>query len=62
MNSWKLNGIAGYFFRKAICDAWKVPLPMIYREVVHINAEGHILRRDGKVYKLTLTQITNDKG
>jgi hypothetical protein len=60
MNPYKLNSVAGQYFRKAICDAWRIPFTMIYKEVLDINKEGYIFRKDGKVYKLTLTEVIND--
>jgi hypothetical protein len=62
MNAWRLNGLAGHYFRTAIANAWKIPLSMIYKQVHDITNEGHIVRRDGKVFKLTLTEITDGKG
>jgi hypothetical protein len=60
MNAYKLNSAAGYYFRKVICDTWRIPFTMIYKEVLDINEEGYIFRKDGKVYKLTLTEIIDD--
>jgi hypothetical protein len=60
MNPYKLNSVAGQYFRKTICDAWRIPFTMIYKEVLDINKEGYIFRKDGKVYKLTLTEVIND--
>jgi hypothetical protein len=33
---------------------------MIYKEVIDINEKGHILTKNGKVYKLTLTEVIDD--
>jgi hypothetical protein len=60
MNAYKLNANAGHYFRKAICDGLKIPWTMIYKEVIDINEKGHILTKNGKVYKLTLTEVIDD--
>ena len=60
MNAYKLNGYAGHYFRKAICDGLRIPHSMIYKEVIDINEKGHILTKNGKIYKLTLTEVIDD--
>jgi hypothetical protein len=59
MNSWKLNSIAAYHFKKAVTDSWEIPFTMVYKEVSQIDSEGYILRKNGKVYKLTLIEVTD---
>ncbi len=59
MNAWILNGIAGHHFRKAVTDGLKIHHTQIYKEVLHIDDEGRVFTKSGKVYKVVLTEITN---
>ena len=37
MNAYLLNGMAGHFFRQAVCEALKIPHTEIYKTVKKIT-------------------------
>lgn len=57
MNSWKLNSMAGHFFRQIICKGLNIPHTEIYKVVKSIDNDSIIETHDGKKYKLTLEEI-----
>lgn len=61
MNSWKLNGMAGHFFRNAVCKGLGIRHTDIYKEVKNIDQHGVIETKDGKKYHLELKEIIEKK-
>ena len=57
MNSWKLNGQAGHFYRMMICRSIKIPHTQIYKDVKGIDRDGIITLHDGRRFKPELKQI-----
>lgn len=57
MNSWKLNSIANYLLRLAICEGLDIPMQKVYKTVESADLKGNITLKDGRVFKLTLTEI-----
>lgn len=58
MNSYKLNGRAGHYFRKAVCKGLEIEHTEIYKKVKDISSDGTIITKEGKKYKLKLEEIT----
>ena len=57
MNSWKLNGNAGHYFREAVCKGLNIHHTEIYKTVKDIDRDGVIETKDGKKYQLELKEI-----
>lgn len=57
MNSWKLNGMAGYLTRSAICEKLNIYFTEIYKTVKSVDNNRIIETHDGKKYKLKLIEI-----
>ena len=57
MNAYKLNGISGQCFRKAICDGLDIFPSDIYRVVKSINSNGIIELKSGNKFRLELKRI-----
>ena len=57
MNSYKLNGKAGHYFRKAVCEGLGIDHTEIYKKVKDISSNGTITTKEGKNYKLKLEKI-----
>jgi regulatory protein YycI of two-component signal transduction system YycFG len=61
MNPYRLNGISGYHFRKAVCEGLKIEHIEIYRTIKNISIEGIIITKDDRKYKLELKEIKDEK-
>jgi len=57
MNAYKLNGRAGGYYRKAICDGLKIPHSEVYKAIKEIHSNGTIVVNDGRTFRLKLTEI-----
>lgn len=57
MNSWKLNGQAGHYFRDAVCKGLNIQHTEIYKTVKSIDNHGVIETYDGKKYQLELKPL-----
>ena len=57
MNSYKLNGRAGHYFRQAVCKGLGIEHTEIYKKVKDISSDGTIITKEGKRYKLKLEEI-----
>ena len=57
MNSFKLNGMAGHLTRQAIIKGLNISFTEIYKVVKSVDSEGIIETKDGKKYKLMLTEL-----
>lgn len=57
MNSYKLNGKAGHFFRQAVCEGLNISHTEIYKVVDKISDDGIITTKKGKKYKLKLEEL-----
>lgn len=57
MNAYKLNGFAGYQFRKAVCDELDISHSEIYKVIESISSDGTIKLKSGNKYKLELKRI-----
>jgi len=62
MNAYRFNGKIGHHARQAIVDSLHISHHEIYKEVIDILHDGTICTKNGKVYKLTLTEIKNEQG
>jgi hypothetical protein len=60
MNSWKLNGLAGHYFRSAVCKGLDIPFGEIYKEVKDIDRHGTITTKGGKKYQLKLEEVRDE--
>lgn len=61
MNAYKLNGRAGGYYRKAICDGLKIPHRDVYKAVKEIHSNGTIVSNDGRKFQLKLVEIKTFK-
>jgi hypothetical protein len=62
MNAYKLNGIAGSMFRKAVCEKLKIPHSEIYKEIKNIDFKtGIIETKVGDKYEFKLEKIKYEK-
>jgi hypothetical protein len=61
MNSYKLNGQAGHYYRKAICEGLNIPHTEIYKTVMDISLDGIITTKDGKQFKVKLIATNQNK-
>ncbi len=61
MNSYKLNGHAGHYFREAVCKGLNIHFSEIYKTIKNIDQNGVIETKDGKKYQLELKEITDEK-
>jgi len=63
MNSYKLNGMAGHYFRQTVCKHLKISHTEIYKtlEKIFLDNVGNVIieTKDGKKYRLTLTEHEN---
>jgi hypothetical protein len=60
MNAYKLNGIAGHMFRKAVCDELKIEFSDIYKTVKNLESDGTILLHNGRKFKLGLIEFESE--
>jgi len=61
MNSYKLNGQAGHYYRKAICEGLNIPHTEIYKTVMDISRDGIITTKDGRQFKVKLIELNQNK-
>jgi len=61
MNSYRLNGIAGHQFRRAVCKKLEISHTQIYKEVKSISNEGVITVKDGRKFTLSLVEIKEEE-
>ena len=61
MNAYILNGMASHHFRQAIVKKLNINWNEIYKVVKSINQEGIIETKDGKKYKVELTELHESK-
>ena len=61
MNSWKLNGHAGHYFRQAVIKGLCINHSDIYKTIKDIDKNGVIETKDGKKYQLELKEIIKQK-
>jgi len=57
MNSYKLNGRAGGWYRKAICEGLNIPHKEIYKTLMDISRDGIITTKDGRQFKVKLVEL-----
>jgi hypothetical protein len=60
MTRYRLNGIAGHCFRKAICEGLKISSTEVHRTIKNISIGGIITTKEGKKYKLELKEVKDD--
>lgn len=61
MNSWKLNGMAGSMFRRAVCKSLGIKHSEIYKKVKKMSYnEGLIELHDGRKFVLELKELKDD--
>ena len=58
MNSYKLNGQAGRYYRKAICEGLNIHHTEIYKD---ISRDGIITTKDGRQFKVKLIESNQNK-
>ena len=56
MNSYRLNGMAGHFFRRAICKHFGIKHTEIYKHVKDMSGD-YIIMKDGSKYVLLLGKV-----
>ena len=61
MNSYRFNSIIGSVARISISNELDIVPALIYRTIDRIDNQGRIITKDGKMYKLTLTEVTNEQ-
>lgn len=60
MNAYRFNSMAQYYLKKAISEQLNINISDIYKIVK--NIEGNIVEtKDDKKYKITLTEIKDEK-
>ncbi len=57
MNSYKLNGHAGHYFRQAVCKGLNIHHTEIYKMLKSVDNNGIIETKDGKKYELQLKLV-----
>ena len=57
MNSYRLNGIAGHQFRRAVYKQLEISHTQIYKEEKSISNKGVITVKDGRKFTLSLVEI-----
>jgi len=57
MNAYKLNGRAGHYYRKMICESIGIDFTEIYKTVKDIDKDGTIILHDGRKFKPELKEI-----
>ena len=57
MNAYRLNGLAGHYFRQAIVKGLNINWNEIYKIVKSIDQQGIIETKDGKKYKVELREL-----
>jgi hypothetical protein len=61
MNAYKLNGMAGSYYRQAVCRGLKIPHTDIYKTVKEIHSNGTVVVKDGRKFQLKLIEIQTFK-
>jgi len=57
VNAYKLNGRAGHYYRKMICESIGIDFTEIYKTVKDIDKDGTIILHDGRKFKPELKEI-----
>ena len=60
MNAYKLNGRAGHYYRRMICESIGIDFTEIYKTVKDIDKDAKEYRRNLKEGKAELKRMMND--